>query len=215
MSLNIFENNRWQADEQKLEFRHKKALEMIDGGKALDLGCGDGLLLKKLKENGIDGFGLDVSDEAIKKCRAKGLKVELANLENSALPFSANEFKFVTMLDILEHLYYPKALLLEASRVADKVIFSVPNFNSLPARMQALFGFVPENNTPKKGHIYWFNYPVLLKIIKDSDLEILRLETNTIWENKKIIGPAIKLLPKIWPNMFALSFVACCRRKNS
>jgi len=55
------------------------------------------------------------------------------------------------MLDILEHLYYPKALLLEASRVADKVIFSVPNFSSLPARMQTLFGLVPENNTAKKG----------------------------------------------------------------
>jgi len=138
----------------------------------------------------------------------------LINLENSVLPFSANEFKFVAMLDILEHLYYPKALLLEASRVADKVIFSVPNFSSLPARMQTLFGLVPENNTAKKGHIYWFNYSVLLKIIKQSDLEILRLETNTIWEKKKIIGLITKFLSKIWPNMFALSFVACCGRKN-
>jgi len=136
MSVKVFENNRWQADDQQFEFRHKKALEMIDHGKVLDLGCGDGLLLEKLKENGIDGLGLDISDQAVKKCRARGLSAELINLENSVLPFSANEFKFVAMLDILEHLYYPKALLLEASRVADKVIFSVPNFSSLPARMQ-------------------------------------------------------------------------------
>jgi len=214
MSVNIFENNRWRTNEQQLGFRHRKALEMIDCGKVLDLGCGDGLLLESLKKNGVDGIGLDISDEAVKKCRVRGLNVELVNLEDLALPFSSNEFKFVVMLDILEHLYYPKALLMEASRIADKVIFSVPNFSSLPARIQTLFGFIPENNTPKKGHIYWFNYPVLLKMVKDNDLKILRLEMNTIWENKKIISLIIKFLSKIWPNVFALSFVVCCKRKD-
>lgn len=215
MSVKIFENERWKVDKQQLDFRHKKALEMIDEGRVLDMGCGDGLFLELLKKRGIDGLGLDISDEAVSKCRARGQNAELTNLENPVLSFLNNEFKFVVMLDVLEHLYYPQALLLEASRVAENVIFSVPNFNSLPARLQVLFGQIPENKTPRKGHIYWFNYLILQKMIKDSRLEILQIETNTIWENKKVIGLITKFLSKIWPNIFALSFVVCCKKMNN
>ena len=61
MSVKDFENNRWSNEDQKLEFRHKVALSMIDSGTVLDLGSGDGLLLSLLREKVIKGIGLDIS----------------------------------------------------------------------------------------------------------------------------------------------------------
>jgi hypothetical protein len=98
------------------------------------------------------------------------------------------------------------------------VILSVPNFASLPARLQAILGRVPENNQPKKGHIYWFTYQVLRSLLQKTGWEIERLAVNTFWSRIPLIGPCMQWCAKTWPGLFALSFVVMARRsiqKNS
>lgn len=214
-----FENKRWIRDDQKIFFRHKAALDLIRGDSkgdtmsALDLGCGDGLLLSLLKEKGIIGKGLDISEEGVGKARAKGFDVSVFDF-SSKLPFPDNSFDVVISLDVLEHLYDPENLLKEARRVSKgSVIISVPNFNSLPARIQVLFGIAPENNRPNKGHIYWFNYSVLEKIVRESHLVIKELRVNTIMEDHFLAGYLFKSLAKIRPSLFALSFVVKLGKK--
>ncbi len=207
MSVQQFENTRWANDDQKICFRHKVALDMISQGNVLDLGSGDGLFLSLLKQRGIEGEGLDISEEGAVKARAKGLTVSLFDF-NDPIPFKDNTFDTVVMLDVLEHVYAPEALLKEAVRVSKKtVIIGVPNFNSLPARLQTLYGEVPENNRPNKGHIYWFNHDVLVSMIHACGLSIIAVESNTILERLPVVGVFTRFLAFVMPNAFSLSFV--------
>ncbi|MCK5021972.1 MAG: methyltransferase domain-containing protein [Candidatus Pacebacteria bacterium] len=200
MSVKTFENKYWKEKKQDIVFRHKVALNMIDHGEILDIGSGDGLFMKMLREKGLIPKGIDISEEGIKKCKEKDLNVSLCDFSSEKLPFSENEFDYVVILDVLEHLYSPEYLLKEAKRVSKKnIIISVPNFNSLPARIQMFLGKVPENNTKNKGHIYWFNLKVLKKMLKDNGLEIMDIKMNTFW--------GMNFLTKISPSVFALSFV--------
>jgi len=208
-----FENARWLSDNQKIGFRHKSAIDLIlrisekSSISVLDLGCGDGLLLSLLKEKGIIGKGLDVSEEGVEKAKSKGIDASIFDFSDK-LPFPDKSFDVVVLLDVLEHLYAPDNLLREAGRVSkSSVVVSVPNFNSLPARLQVLLGMIPENNSRNKGHIYWFNSFVLKKIARDNSLIFKEMRANTIMENRFLVGRLLKILAKIWPSLFALSFV--------
>ncbi len=46
----------------------------------LDIGCGRGEMLEVLRETGVDAHGIDLSNEAVAMCRAKGLAAEQADL---------------------------------------------------------------------------------------------------------------------------------------
>ena len=208
-SVKEFENKRWRKSNQAIVFRHAKTIEMIEKGqKVLDIGCGDGLLLSALAQKGVSAFGIDISEEGVKKCREKGLDVSVVDITTENLPFQDGTFDTVVMLDVLEHVYEPEVLLEEAVRVSKKyIIISVPNFNSLPARLQILFGKVPENNRPNKGHVYWFNYDNLTKMIGQYDLHIMDIRVNTVFENRFLLGDLTRFFARIFPSLFALSFV--------
>lgn len=203
-----FENSRWRENNQVFVFRHAEAIRMVEKGeKVLDIACGDGLLLGALAQKGVCVSGVDISEEGVKKCRAKGLDASVVDIATEPLPFKDNTFDAVIMLDVLEHLYAPEELLKEALRVSKKhIILSVPNFSSLPARMQVFFGKVPENNRPNKGHVYWFTYYNLIKMLKQNNLRILDFKTNTFFEKKFLLGNLTRFFVRMFPSVFALAF---------
>jgi methionine biosynthesis protein MetW len=203
MSVITFEDKRWKEHPQKKEFRHKACAEFINGGTVLDIGCGDGLLLKMLREKGITAAGVDISPEAVAQCKAAGFEAQTHTLDD-VLPYAHGSFDTVTMLDILEHVYDPSFALKEATRVArTTVIIGVPNFSSLPARVQVVLGNVPENNRPHKGHLYWFNWQVLNALARQAGLQPVKVKMNTFFPFSKLGAFA----PRFWPNLLALSFV--------
>jgi methionine biosynthesis protein MetW len=209
MDVKAFEDNRWSTFSQKPEFRHRAALELIEGGRVLDFACGDGALLELLKERGVEAMGVDISDEAVAACKRKGLEAVLMQ-PGASWPFPDKSFDCVVMLDVLEHVYDPQSILNEARRVSkDFLLIGVPNFSSLPARLQGLFGNVPENNLPHKGHIYWFNYLILRRIIGESKLELVSIRMNSF-----SLFRAMSWAVRMAPNMLALSFVAKARIKS-
>jgi len=212
MNVANFENEKWREKKQGINFRLKTALGMIEKGPILDLGCGDGIFLELLKEKGIAGEGLDISEVAVEKAKNKGFLAKQFDFGGSPLPFADGAFASAVLLDVLEHLYQPQNVLREAGRVAREVVAAVPNFNSLPARLQALRGRAPENNLPKKGHIYWFNLSVLENLLKESGLAIAEMKTNTIFENRFLLKDIFKLLAKVFPSLFALSFVVKAKK---
>lgn len=102
-------------------------------GKILDIGCGRGFLLKKLKakaEPESRFFGLDISQKLreIAKANNPGAEIILGDAEST--PFKDNYFDFVFMTEVLEHLLdYDKALS-EVKRVLKSggiFIATVPN----------------------------------------------------------------------------------------
>lgn len=218
--LKNFEEQRWVRLDQPIVFRHRAALDLIKpGSSVLDVGCGDGLFLKLVnQQKKTTGVGVDLSENAIKKAledNNQSIKFHVFDLDSGKLPFEDNAFDEVVALDVLEHSLEPTEFLKEMSRVSKcRLIIGVPNFSSFPARLQCLFGQVPENNKPKKGHVYWFNYVVLKKILEDNSLEIVELKYNTQGGNIPGIKQLFMLLGKILPNLYALSFVVLCRKVN-
>lgn len=199
-----FENKRWPTYQQGIEFRHRAALSLLPRGSVLDVGPGDGLFLSLVRDIRDDHIeGADISEESVRRCEQKGIKAKIIQTAER-LPYPDEAFESVVLLDVLEHTYEPVPILKEALRVAShSVIVGVPNFSSLPARLQVLFGRVPENNYPQKGHIYWFNNTTLQYAVQSSGGCIAEKLMNV----QRPFKPFATLLLALFPNLFALSFV--------
>lgn len=215
MQTETFENERWERGSQSEEFRHREALRLIEGDSVLDLGCGDGLFLSLISDSNIRRYGVDISPVAIARLKERGLEGEVCNFSEDTLPFADNAFASVVSLDVMEHLFFPERLLTEALRVSSEcVVISVPNFSSLPARIAVMFGRVPENNRPKKGHCYWFTLSVLRAMVERSGGQVVFLRVNTFWERRPVIGSFMSALAEYFPSVFGLSFVAVIRKRE-
>ena len=207
-SVQKFQNIGWEHPLEIMGFNKKMVMDNFREKSIVDIGCGDGFLLKELlgKYKDIKVLGLDISSIALEKAKENGIESVLCDI-TERLPFEDNSFDSALLLDVLEHLFQPEPVLKEAVRVArDYVYISVPNFVSLPARIQVLLGKVPENNTLRKGHIFWVTRKVLHALIKKCGLTIEKEVFTTFWENKPLLGPVMRTLVKIKPELFSLAF---------
>lgn len=97
--------------------------------RVLDIGCGVGLLLKRLKEQkNCDCVGVDISDVAINALRQHGIPGQVSKLPR--VPFPDETFDVVVGTEVLEHLKNPAATVRQMARVAKKgglLVVSVPN----------------------------------------------------------------------------------------
>lgn len=213
MDTKEFENKRWPTYKQEPEFRHRAALSLINSASVLDVGAGDGLLLSMIREKfneSTDLVAADISMEALKICSNKGFETLVLNSAED-IPVPDNTFDTVVLLDVLEHTYDPERILREAARVARRyVVVGVPNFSSLPARLQVFFGKVPENNYPQKGHVYWFNKPTLETAIFKTHLVPIVWKMNV----QRPFVPFAGILTWMFPNLFSLSFVVKLKKSS-
>jgi 2-polyprenyl-3-methyl-5-hydroxy-6-metoxy-1,4-benzoquinol methylase len=98
------------------------------GKKVLDIGCGVGVLLEKLKANGNKCTGIDISQTAVEIVRNKGIDAFYWNVP--PLKFVKNKFDFVIATEFFEHIEDDLFLLEECARVCKKggwIIVGVPN----------------------------------------------------------------------------------------
>jgi SAM-dependent methyltransferase len=128
--MNRVEDSHWWFVGRRaiLEEFLRKLTREIHNPKFLDVGCGTGANLEMLAQFG-EAEGVDVSDDAIEFCRAKGLNVHKGLAEK--LPFEAESFDVVTALDVVEHLDDDIAGLREMNRVLKKdgkTLIFVPAF---------------------------------------------------------------------------------------
>ncbi len=138
-----------------LQSRMSLVLDTIDrfakpGGRALDVGCGTGFLLKHLAERGFWGVGIDLSDESVGIARERLVEMGASNRLDAQIG-SAYEppdgpFDLICLTDVLEHLDEPRRCLAEiALRLAPGglVVVSTPNRRSLPGARRWLAERVP------------------------------------------------------------------------
>jgi len=99
------------------------------GGRVLDVGCGVGQVVKRLKEAGCDAWGVDVSAPNIERAREISSQCQL--YDGRTLPFPDGHFASAGALNVLEHVDEPEAFLAELARVVEvggRVVVSSPNF---------------------------------------------------------------------------------------
>jgi len=109
--------------------RYGFAFEYIKNNtKCLDFGCFDGkFIYKSLKYKNIEFIGVDRNVEIIKK---NPYKLKLININsNNNLPFKNETFNYISILDVIEHIYDQKKILIELNRILKKggiIIITVP-----------------------------------------------------------------------------------------
>ena len=138
-----------------------------ENSKVLDVGCGDGELMKYITENITENVrGLEISKANIQKCIAKGLTVIEGDAEKDLKQFPSSSYDFVILSQTLQAFLDPEKVMNELLRVGKKSIVSIPNFGHWKVRLNLLFkGTMPiTKNLPNE----WYNTPNLhMCTIKD------------------------------------------------
>ncbi len=124
-------------DSERKEFSSIAEL-VAPGSSVIDLGCGNGTLLKKLKEEkNVRGTGIELSQSGVRICRQKKLKVIQGRIDRR-LPFRDNQFDYAICSVTLQMVMYPEVLLREMKRIARNQIISFPNFGFYTNRLDLL-----------------------------------------------------------------------------
>jgi methionine biosynthesis protein MetW len=177
------------------------------GSKIIDLGSGDGTLLKILKDRKkTKGLGVEISSSGVRAAKKKGIKSIVGRID-AKLPFDDKEFDYAICNATLQMVMYPEMLLSEMKRVSKKQIISFPNFAFILNRLDLLVnGVMPRVMIPaykwfSTGHIHQLSIKDFEVYCKENNFKIIN--TAHIGPGKIFYLPS-KFLAKLSPNLFAM-----------
>ena len=128
------------------------------GARVLDLGCGDGSLLRSLwLEREAPGYGVEIDEASVLACVKNDVNVLQLDLESGLAAFADRSFDCVILSETLQAIRHQEALLREMLRVGREAIVSFPNFGHWQARLQIAFaGHMPVS---KELPYQWYDTP--------------------------------------------------------
>ena len=183
-----------------IQLDHEVILGLIKPqSKVLDLGCGNGdLLYLLIKEKNSHVQGIEIDDQAIYKCVAKGLNVFHGDVDSGLVEFKDKSFDYVVLNQSLQQILHMDKVLIDALRVGKKVIVGFPNFAHYKSRLQMFF----QGRTPVTGALpyQWYDTPNLHFLSITDFKRYCRLKEINI-ERSVYIGQSKKIL--FLPNLFA------------
>lgn len=115
---------------------HVLISEMVEPrARVIDVGCGDGALLKLLAdERGVDGRGVEVDRDRVNACVAQGLSVIQGDADSDLAAYPDNAFDYAILSLTIQATRNPRAVLSELLRIGRRAIVSLPNFGHWQVR---------------------------------------------------------------------------------
>lgn len=150
----------------------------LEGGRLLDVGCGNGAFLEWYSKHGWRVYGVEPSERAYSICRQKGLEVFHGELDQAGYP--PDYFDVVSLVHVLEHTTRPLAVLTEVRRVLKPnglVLVGVPNFGCYDRKL------LSESWWPLEAprHIYHFDVKTLCTMLRRSGFRIKSVKGKSIF----------------------------------
>ncbi len=128
--------------------------------RVLDLGCGDGRLLCRLRdESECSVQGIELDHRQVVEAISKGMPVIQADLDEGLDEVPENSFDFAVLSQTLQQVRHPQKLLMRMLRVARRVVVLVPNYGHWRIRIQIML----HGRAPITGSLPydWYNTPNL------------------------------------------------------
>jgi len=173
--------------------------------RVLDIGCGDGALLEYLlRVKGVDGRGLELSQQNVNQCVARGLSVVQGDADTDLTEYPSGVFDIVILSQTIQTTRRPRFVLEELLRIGKRTIVSFPNFGHWRVRLSlATKGRMPV--TKALGHA-WHDTPNI-HLCTIADFISLANETGARIEQAWALREGQRtqaMQPKSWgPNLFA------------
>jgi|Deesub1362B_J571_1020462.scaffolds.fasta_scaffold00195_39 2-polyprenyl-3-methyl-5-hydroxy-6-metoxy-1,4-benzoquinol methylase len=149
------------------EKRKRRIKKFIPKGQILDIGCGRGVFLAMLRDNGWKTYGLELNDETAYHARdILGLDIRTGDIRNAG--FEKESMDVITLWHVLEHISEPFVTIKECYKLLKPgglLAIAVPNFDSLQARTFGRYWF----HLDIPYHLYHFSLKSL-RILLEKEL---------------------------------------------
>jgi methionine biosynthesis protein MetW len=173
--------------------------------RVLDLGCGDGTLLRFLaQEREAIGYGVEIDDARVLACVTNGVNVVQGDMERGLSGFANDSFDYVILSQTLQAVRSSERVVSEMLRVGRQGIVTFPNFGYWRNRLQVMSGHMPmSDNLPYA----WFDTPnIHLCTITDfenfcRDHGVRILERTVITD-----GATVTMMPNLFGSLAVFRF---------
>ena len=128
------------------------------GSRVLDVGCGDGALMRMLQDGrNVDARGIELSQAGVNNCVAKGLSVIQGDADTDLVYYPDHAFDYAILSQTIQATYSPRHVLEQLLRIGKRVIVSFPNFGHWRVRTKLLFG----GHMPRTEYLpdRWYDTP--------------------------------------------------------